>query len=73
MKKGILVAATSVLLLSACKKDYRCVCTAPASGSVAARTFTYELNDTKKKSAKASCTYANNTYKLEGGSCELKK
>lgn len=73
MNKIIVVLAAVGMLATACKKDRTCTCTVPASGAVPEQKFTYVMKDTKKKSAKNSCSIADEQYQLEGGSCELTK
>jgi hypothetical protein len=70
MKKILLVAAIAGLSMVSCKKDYTCTCTATIGGT--AQTYTYPLNDVKKKDAKDLCNTAGNQWILAGGSCDFK-
>ena len=70
-KAGFIVAV--VLFLASCKKDYTCTCTVPASGSQPEATYIYQLDDKKKKDAKAACRAAEDIWALAGGTCEIKK
>ncbi len=72
MKKYILLAVLASCL-AACKKDFTCTCTVPASGTEPEKKCTYDLKEVKKSSAKNSCRIANDTWALAGGTCELAK
>lgn len=69
MQRGILLFAfASMVLLSACKKNYKCVCTA-TSGTVE-----YPISETKKKEAQTSCDVYNKQWSTTlNASCVLQE
>lgn len=68
MKKVMLIAAVLVAFgTTACKKDYKCTCTADGE------TYVYQLGKIKKKDAKDACQAAGTIWTLAGGTCTEEK
>lgn len=68
MKKLLLAAVVlaGTASMTSCKKDYSCECTSGTD------TYKLEIQDAKKKDAKAACDTWSALYTFGGGSCELK-
>jgi major membrane immunogen (membrane-anchored lipoprotein) len=69
MQRSILLLGLCLMvLLSACKKNYKCVCTA-TNGTVE-----YAISETKKKEAQSSCDVYNKQWSgTLSGSCVLQE
>ena len=69
MQRGIFLFGFGLMvLLSACKKNYKCVCTA-TNGTVE-----YPISETKKKEAQSSCEVYNKQWSgTLNGSCVLQE
>ncbi len=68
MKKLLLIALVVAAGLTSCKKSYTCDC----KGSSIESDKSYPLGKQKKKDAKDACDAYNKSWKVYGGSCELK-
>jgi len=67
MKKLLVIGVVSMFVLSSCKKDYTCACT--ATDSVYNLTYTAEM---KKGDAETWCTsWDNSGAGIPGWNCEL--
>ena len=75
MKKVLLMVAVAAFAMTttSCKKDYTCTCTDPVSTyNPTADVYTYQMNDVKKKDAKAACNSLGSIWIINGGTCEFK-
>ena len=66
MKKLFIVVAVAIFGLTACKKDFDCVCT------VGGNSTTTTFPDAKKADAQDACDALSILSAIGGGSCELK-